>query len=103
MCNVTLSYDVIFFKVMGQRVDCGLQDWQSHIDRVYYKHGSKFNTMFQSPWHDMPQYSTLSYLFYHRWVLGISPSGSSDLLSSLRTIFESGQILEDYGMISYLP
>ena len=26
---------------MGECVDYGLQDWQSHIDILYYGHGSK--------------------------------------------------------------
>ena len=30
-----------------------------------------------------------------RWILEISPSGSSNLLSSLKAIFESGTIFED--------
>lgn len=35
---------------------------------------------------------------YFRWVLGISPSGSNDLLSALKLIFESGNIFEEFAI-----
>lgn len=37
----------------------------------------------------------MRFLWFYRWILGISPSGSSNLLSALKTVFESGSILEE--------
>ena len=31
-----------------------------------------------------------------RWVLGMSPAGSGDLLTALKVVFESGQVLDNY-------
>lgn len=39
---------------------------------------------------------------HYRWILGISPSGSNNLLSSLKTIFESGSIFEEEEESEYM-
>ena len=38
---VIIQHDMLFGIVLGRSVDCGVLDWQSHVARVFYRHGSK--------------------------------------------------------------
>ena len=57
-----------------------------------FSHPQLHNKIWEWPENEatmLPQHALASYLSLHRWVLGMSPAGSCDLLSALRLIFET--------------
>ena len=71
---------------MGRSVRHGPLGLLSPTGLVFYKHGSECMSCV---------INMRCLVISCRWILGISPSGSNDLLLALRLIFEGGEIFEE--------